>query len=75
MTGPFFTCSGYPDPTFFNVSDGRWTGFFIGGELPGFGSDGTAANSGWGEGEWVVVEADDLVWVGFRPDRLEELLR
>ena len=22
-----------------------------------------------------VVEADDLVWVGFRPDRLEELLR
>lgn len=22
-SGPFFTCSGYPDPTFFNVSDGR----------------------------------------------------
>ena len=30
-SGPFFTCCGYPDPTFFNVSDGRWTGFFIGG--------------------------------------------
>ena len=30
-SGRFFTCSGYPDSTFFNVSDGRWTGFFIGG--------------------------------------------
>ncbi len=30
-SGSFFTCSGYPDPTFFNVSDGKWTGFFIGG--------------------------------------------
>ena len=33
--------------------------FFIGGELPGFGPDGEAANSGWGEGAWVVVEADE----------------
>jgi len=33
--------------------------FFIGGELPGFGPGGEAANSGWGEGEWVVVEADE----------------
>lgn len=33
--------------------------FFIGGELPGFGPDGGAANSGWGDGEWVVVEADE----------------
>lgn len=30
-SGSFFTCSGYSDPTFFNVSDGKWTGFFIGG--------------------------------------------
>ncbi|MEX0620914.1 MAG: Mur ligase domain-containing protein [Solirubrobacterales bacterium] len=33
--------------------------FFIGGELPGVGPGGAAANSGWGEGEWVVVEADE----------------
>jgi UDP-N-acetylmuramate--alanine ligase len=34
-------------------------GFFVGGELPGIGPDGEAANSGWGEGEWVVAEADE----------------
>ncbi|HEY7121983.1 MAG TPA: Mur ligase domain-containing protein, partial [Solirubrobacterales bacterium] len=34
-------------------------GFFLGGELPGAGPDGTAANAGWGEGEWVVAEADE----------------
>ncbi|MDQ5894329.1 MAG: UDP-N-acetylmuramate--L-alanine ligase [Actinomycetota bacterium] len=34
-------------------------GFFIGGELPGFGPEGGAANSGWGEGEWVLIEADE----------------
>ncbi len=33
--------------------------FFIGGELPGFGPEGEAVNSGWGDGEWVVVEADE----------------
>lgn len=33
--------------------------FFVGGELPGVGSDGAAANSGWGSGEWAVVEADE----------------
>ena len=33
--------------------------FFVGGELPGIGPGGAAANSGWGEGEWVVVEADE----------------
>ncbi|MCB0861147.1 MAG: UDP-N-acetylmuramate--L-alanine ligase [Solirubrobacterales bacterium] len=38
---------------------GQEPSFFIGGELPGFGQDGAAANSGWGEGEWVVVEADE----------------
>ncbi|MGN6663838.1 MAG: UDP-N-acetylmuramate--L-alanine ligase [Solirubrobacterales bacterium] len=33
--------------------------FFIGGEVPGLGHDGAAANAGWGEGEWVVAEADE----------------
>ena len=29
--------------------------FFLGGELPGAGPDGAAANAGWGTGEWVVA--------------------
>jgi UDP-N-acetylmuramate--alanine ligase len=33
--------------------------FFVGGEVPGLGEDGSAANAGWGEGEWVVAEADE----------------
>jgi UDP-N-acetylmuramate--alanine ligase len=33
--------------------------FFVGGEVPGLGSGGEAANAGWGEGEWVVAEADE----------------
>ena len=33
--------------------------FFVGGEVPGLGEDGDAANAGWGEGEWVVAEADE----------------
>ncbi len=33
--------------------------FFIGGEVPGLGPDGAPANAGWGEGEWVVAEADE----------------
>jgi UDP-N-acetylmuramate--alanine ligase len=33
--------------------------FFVGGEVPGVGVDGEAANAGWGEGEWVVAEADE----------------
>ncbi len=33
--------------------------FFIGGEVPGLGPDGEAVNAGWGEGEWVVAEADE----------------
>jgi UDP-N-acetylmuramate--alanine ligase len=33
--------------------------FFVGGELPSVGEDGGPANSGWGEGEWAVVEADE----------------
>jgi UDP-N-acetylmuramate--alanine ligase len=33
--------------------------FFVGGEVPGLGEDGAAANAEWGEGEWVVAEADE----------------
>ena len=33
--------------------------FFIGGELPGAGSGGSAANAGSGEGDWMVAEADE----------------
>ncbi len=36
--------------------------FFIGGELPGASGNGAAsvpANAGWGDGEWVVAEADE----------------
>lgn len=33
--------------------------FFVGGEVPGLGPDGAAANASWGEGEWAVAEADE----------------
>jgi UDP-N-acetylmuramate--alanine ligase len=33
--------------------------FFVGGEAPGLGEGGAAANAGWGEGEWVIAEADE----------------
>jgi UDP-N-acetylmuramate--alanine ligase len=33
--------------------------FFVGGEVPGVGAGGEAANAGWGKGEWVVAEADE----------------
>jgi UDP-N-acetylmuramate--alanine ligase len=33
--------------------------FFVGGEVPGLGAEGAAANADWGEGEWVVAEADE----------------
>ena len=44
--------------------------FFVGGEVPGLGSDGEAANAGWGEGEWVVAEADesDASFLRLRPE-------
>ena len=44
--------------------------FFLGGELPGAGPDGAAANAGWGEGEWVVAEADesDASFLELRPE-------
>jgi UDP-N-acetylmuramate--alanine ligase len=44
--------------------------FFVGGEVPGLGPDGSPANAGWGEGEWVVAEADesDASFLRLRPE-------
>jgi UDP-N-acetylmuramate--alanine ligase len=44
--------------------------FFVGGEVPGLGSDGGTANAGWGEGDWVVAEADesDASFLRLRPE-------
>jgi UDP-N-acetylmuramate--alanine ligase len=44
--------------------------FFVGGEVPGLGPGGAPANAGWGEGEWVVAEADesDASFLQLRPE-------
>jgi UDP-N-acetylmuramate--alanine ligase len=44
--------------------------FFLGGELPGAGPGGEAANAAWGEGEWAVAEADesDASFLKLRPE-------
>jgi UDP-N-acetylmuramate--alanine ligase len=44
--------------------------FFVGGEVPGLGADGAATNAGWGEGEWVLAEADesDASFLELRPE-------
>ncbi len=44
--------------------------FFVGGEVPGLGPGGEAANAGWDEGEWVVAEADesDASFLRLRPE-------
>jgi UDP-N-acetylmuramate--alanine ligase len=44
--------------------------FLLGGELPGAGPDGAAANAGWGKGEWIVAEADesDASFLLLRPE-------
>jgi UDP-N-acetylmuramate--alanine ligase len=44
--------------------------FFVGGEVPGLGAGGGSANAGWGEGEWVVAEADesDASFLELRPE-------
>jgi UDP-N-acetylmuramate--alanine ligase len=44
--------------------------FFVGGEAPGLGPGGEAANAGWGDGEWVVAEADesDASFLRLRPE-------
>src|ERR1044072_6703251 len=41
------------------VGLGTGPAFFVGGEVPGLGPEGGAANAGWGEGEWVVAEVDE----------------
>jgi len=38
---------------------GAGPAFFVGGEVPGLGPGGTVGNAGWGEGEWVIAEADE----------------
>jgi len=38
---------------------GKNPAFFIGGEVPGLGTYGETVNAGWGDGEWVVAEADE----------------
>jgi UDP-N-acetylmuramate--alanine ligase len=38
---------------------GAGPAFFVGGEVPGLGESGAAANAGWGGGEWAVAEADE----------------
>lgn len=49
---------------------GADTAFFVGGEVPGMGADGAAANAGWGGGEWVIAEADesDASFLELRPE-------
>ena len=44
--------------------------FFLGGELPGAGPDGQPTNAGWGEGDWIVAEADesDASFLKLRPE-------
>jgi UDP-N-acetylmuramate--alanine ligase len=44
--------------------------FFLGGELLGAGPGGEPANAGWGEGDWVVAEADesDASFLKLRPE-------
>ena len=44
--------------------------FFIGGDLPGAGAHGEPANAGWGEGGWIVAEADesDASFLELRPE-------
>jgi UDP-N-acetylmuramate--alanine ligase len=44
--------------------------FFLGGELPGAGPGGEPTNAGWGEGEWVIAEADesDASFLKLRPE-------
>jgi len=48
---------------------GKDPAFFIGGEVPGLGPDGEAANAGWGKSKWVVAEADesDASFLKLRP--------
>ena len=49
---------------------GQDPAFILGGELPGAGASGGAANARWGAGEWVVAEADesDASFLALRPE-------
>jgi UDP-N-acetylmuramate--alanine ligase len=44
--------------------------FFVGGEVPKMDDGGASTNAGWGEGEWVVAEADesDASFLRLRPE-------
>jgi UDP-N-acetylmuramate--alanine ligase len=44
--------------------------FLLGGELPGAGPGGAPTNAGWGDGEWIVAEADesDASFLELRPE-------
>jgi len=44
--------------------------FLLGGELPGAGVGGEAGNAAWGDGEWMVAEADesDASFLRLRPE-------
>jgi UDP-N-acetylmuramate--alanine ligase len=44
--------------------------FFLGGEMPGAGPGGGDSNAGWGEGDWVIAEADesDASFLRLRPE-------
>jgi len=44
--------------------------FLLGGELPGAGEGDAPANAAWGEGEWIVAEADesDASFLRLRPE-------
>ncbi len=41
------------------VATGADPAFLLGGDLPGAGEAGAAGNAAWGEGEWIVAEADE----------------
>src|SRR3954454_17011557 len=44
--------------------------FLLGGELPGAGEGGAPGSAGWGDGEWIVAEADesDASFLRLRPE-------
>ena len=44
--------------------------FLLGGELPGAAEGGAPGNAAWGEGEWIVAEADesDASFLRLRPE-------
>jgi UDP-N-acetylmuramate--alanine ligase len=44
--------------------------FFVGGEVPRLGSESEAVNAAWGEGDWVIAEADesDASFLELRPE-------